>query len=71
MNNSLRKNIRLIIENIDKNFVVCQNCFHSWDIKESDPRPYFCHSCGFDNKKKEFDIDGLKDWMKKYYQVKK
>ena len=65
---SLRKTIRTILESVDKNYVVCQNCFHLWDIKKSDDSPYFCHCCGYDNKKKEFDLDKLKNWMKKYYK---
>lgn len=70
---SLRKTIRTILENVlvesEGKSVTCQNCFHHWDIKKSDDSPYFCHTCGYDNKEKEFDLDKLKKWMKKHYQL--
>jgi hypothetical protein len=70
---NLRKTIRTILESLlveseGKN-VICQNCFHHWDIKKTDDSPYFCHTCGYDSKKKEFDLDKLKKWMKKHYQL--
>lgn len=46
----------------------CQNCLHHWDIKKSDDSPYFCHDCGYDNKKKEFDLDKLKKWLNKHHR---
>lgn len=49
--------------------VTCQNCFHSWDIKKSDDSPYFCHTCGYDSKKKEFNLDKLKYWIRKHNQL--
>ena len=72
-NMNLRKTIRTILENVlvesEVKSVTCQNCFHHWDIKKSDDSPYFCHTCGYDSKKKEFDLDKLKKWMKKHYQL--
>ena len=72
-NMSLRKTIRTILESVlvesEGKSVTCQNCFHHWDIKKSDDSPYFCHTCGYDSKKKEFDLDKLKKWMKKHYQL--
>jgi hypothetical protein len=68
---NLRKTIRTILESVlvesEGKSVTCQNCFHHWDIKKSDDSPYFCHTCGYDSKKKEFNQEKLKDWMKKYY----
>ena len=72
-NMSLRKTIRTILESVlvesEGKSVTCQNCFHSWEKTPSDKTTYFCHVCGFDNKKKEFDQDKLKDWMKKHNQL--
>jgi len=51
-----------------KSAVLCQNCFHKWDIKKSDDSPYFCHDCGYDNKKKEFDLDKLKNWLNTHHR---
>ena len=72
-NMSLRKTIRTILESVlvesEVKSVTCQNCFHHWDVKKSDDSPYFCHTCGYDSKKKEFDLDKLKKWMKKHYQL--
>ena len=42
--------------------VDCQMCEHSWDIDEKDPHPYLCHSCGYDNKKLEYDYDKWNKW---------
>lgn len=70
---NLRKTIRTILESVlvesEGKSVTCKNCFHNWDIKKMDDSPYFCHCCGYDNKEKELDLDKLKKWMKKHYQL--
>lgn len=66
---SLRKQIRTILETVlvesELKSMTCQKCFHYWNVKKTDDSPYFCHDCGYDNNKKEFDLDKLKKWMKK------
>lgn len=66
-NMSLRKTIRTILESVlvesEGKTVTCQNCFHPWEITKSDDSPYFCHRCGYDNKKKDFDLEKLKSWI--------
>lgn len=42
----------------------CKNCEWSWDIEKGDKNPFLCHSCGYDNKKNEFDFKSLEDWKK-------
>ena len=51
----------------DVNVEVCKNCFHSWQIKNSDKDKHLCHVCGYDNNAGEFKIKELKQWQKNYY----
>lgn len=42
----------------------CPKCDHSWDIEKSDPDPYLCHMCGYDQVSGEYEFDKLTRWEK-------
>ena len=44
--------------------VNCEKCFHNWEGNIKDTDLYFCHKCGYDNKKNKFNLTKLKNWMK-------
>jgi hypothetical protein len=46
--------------------VCCPQCGHSWQVRKEDKRPLFCHSCGWDDSIKDYDIKGLRSWQEKY-----
>jgi ribosomal protein L37AE/L43A len=47
---------------MEKKTINCKSCDHSWTIDKSDTDPYFCHMCGFDNEKNEYNIPKLSNW---------
>ena len=50
----------------DKPDISCDNCGHSWEIEKEDSHPELCHMCGYDQKTKEYDVDGIIDfWTNK------
>jgi tRNA nucleotidyltransferase/poly(A) polymerase/nicotinamide mononucleotide adenylyltransferase/GNAT superfamily N-acetyltransferase len=42
--------------------VNCDQCTHSWEIREDDDNPYLCHSCAWDNGSEEYNPHGLIKW---------
>ena len=40
----------------------CPKCDHSWGIEKSDPDPYLCHMCGYDQLSGEYEFDKLTRW---------
>jgi len=40
--------------------IECEKCEHSWKKEKSDPQPFLCHDCGWDDKENLF-----KFWKKK------
>lgn len=47
--------------------VECKKCEHSWKKEDSDPNPYLCHDCGWDQKKNIYDKENLyKFWKNKH-----
>jgi hypothetical protein len=60
------KRMREIIgvdDNTDES-TTCPKCDHSWDIEKSDPDPYLCHMCGYDQLSGEYEFDKLTRWEK-------
>jgi hypothetical protein len=52
--------------------ITCKKCSNSWTKESDDPDPYFCHRCGYDNEKNEFDMSKLaKWWMNQKSSLKK
>jgi len=47
----------------------CKKCFHHWEGDIKDSEIYFCHKCGYDNKKNNFNLTKLKNWMKKNQKI--
>ena len=46
--------------------IECEKCEHSWKKEKSDPQPFLCHDCGWDQNKKKYDKENLfKFWKKK------
>lgn len=41
------------------NEIICDNCGHTWEVKQEDPHPELCHMCCYDQGKEEFDIDSV------------
>jgi hypothetical protein len=52
------------IEGDDDKSTTCPKCDHSWDIEKSDPDPYLCHMCGYDQSSGEHEFDKLAKWEK-------
>ena len=50
MKNLIKK---LILEQVTKTKVICDNCGWSWNIKDGGKDPYVCHKCGHDNTPKK------------------
>ena len=46
MKNLIKK---IILEQVTKTKVICDNCGWSWNIKDGGDDPYVCHKCGHDN----------------------
>lgn len=47
----------------------CKNCYHNWEENIKSPDLYFCHKCGYDNKKQQFNISKLEQWMKNNQKI--
>lgn len=62
------KRIRMIMSVINENNggekTLCPKCNHSWTIGKSDPDPYLCHICGYDQLSGEYEFDKLSKWQK-------
>ena len=44
--------------------ITCHNCKWKWKTEKNDDRKYLCHSCGYDNELKKFDMKSLNKWKK-------
>ena len=51
-------------ERVINNKVICDKCEHSWKKEGMDDHPYLCHTCGWDQEKKEYDKENLFDFWK-------
>jgi len=38
-----------VLEKIENNKVICDDCGWSWDISDGGDDKYICHKCGCDN----------------------
>jgi hypothetical protein len=38
-------------------------CGHSWEKEVNDKHPHLCHSCGWDQKKGEYNMKELKKFL--------
>jgi hypothetical protein len=60
--------VRIIEEGVLVEFsgeeISCEKCNHSWEIESDDNEKYFCHNCGWDSQKKEYDKEALADWKR-------
>ena len=60
--------VRIIEEGVLVEFsgeeISCEKCNHSWEIESDDSEKYFCHNCGWDSQKKEYDKEALADWKR-------
>jgi hypothetical protein len=54
---------KLKLESNSNNKVTCK-CGWVWEIESDDNRPYWCHECGYDNKKGKYYKEDLKEWKK-------
>lgn len=54
----------ILNEGIKDEDVRCAKCDHSWGIEKSDPDPYLCHMCGYDQLSGEYEFDKLTRWEK-------
>jgi tRNA(Ile2) C34 agmatinyltransferase TiaS len=41
--------IKRILEFVDSEKVICDQCDWSWKLSEGGDDPYICHKCGHDN----------------------
>lgn len=46
--------LKLLMEKINPDKVICDKCGWDWDLSEGGDDPYLCHSCGYDNTEDEF-----------------
>lgn len=60
----IRLMMSILNENVSNEHVICAKCDHSWDIEKSDPDPYLCHMCGYDQLMGDYDFDRLTRWEK-------
>ena len=44
--------LKMIVETIKNDQVICDNCGWSWDLSDGGNDPYICHKCGHNNEKK-------------------
>jgi len=46
--------------------IECEKCEHSWKKENDGKNPFFCHDCGWDQKKGKYDKENLfKFWKNK------
>jgi len=46
--------IKLLLEKINSDKVICDNCGWDWELSDGGDDPYLCHNCGYDNAEDEF-----------------
>ena len=44
--------LKMIVETIKNDRVICDNCGWSWDLSDGGNDPYICHKCGNNNEEK-------------------
>jgi ribosomal protein L37AE/L43A len=47
------KQLEKIVETVNDDKVICDNCGWSWNIKEGGDDLYVCHKCGHNNEQVE------------------
>jgi len=62
--NRIKAMMSILNEDIKDKHVTCAKCDHSWDIEQSDPDPYLCHMCGYEQLSGEYEFDKLAKWEK-------